>query len=83
MISTLKKEVLKSADKSDGEITIPNIIDSGATISGDFFVDCTDGNSKIQEKLSMLGNNRTLKAVEHTLPSKQISGSCRRATWLF
>ena len=25
----------------------------------------------------MLGNNRTLKAVEHTLPSKQISGSCR------
>lgn len=72
----IEKGTIKSAEKSNGVIQSLTL-STGATICGDFFVDCTDGNSKIQEKLSMLGNNRTLKAVEHTLPSKQISGSCR------
>lgn len=73
----IEKGSIETADKSDGKIRSLRL-SSGATISGDFFIDCTDGNSKINEKMSMLGNSQTLEAAEHTVPSNQISDACRR-----
>jgi tryptophan halogenase len=73
----IEKGSIKSIEKSNGEIKSLTL-SNGANISGDFFIDCTQGNLGIYDKRINFGHNRTLKAVESISPHNEIIGSCRK-----